>query len=520
MRLKPFLPFVLLAMFLTACQTDFHGDAMSAINNKSLKIKDAKAFFEGNRPATTRTQGGGMSLGVSEKCSPDWSQAIESENEFLYCVEVPLTSGYRFVSTRKRRVGGKEIYLHQDVLRKLIVIKHKQTNELRMGVMSLVPSTHFKGGKPETSYDFNHFGDKYKYSGLVIYTNEVGTLVTTDFYRHGERILHHYVSRENPRMEIAQKIIGPVQIHAFDITTRIGADGFWWCTTCEKYHHKDDDIIECAPVIIGTEICNGCLNLITNCTCEWNNACYMCGEISCNCTDYWTCDGCGQSVDYCICSSACNECGEFYCTIDHQAENLVMDPVEEGRDCVINSDPNITTILNNFMNTNLGRMVYQKISLPTEIKLNQNHEGAMLVYTSGNHCYISVGNENLPADLTVAIWEELIHAAQYCEYGFDIMTSAKLNFEIEAKVMILQEICGTDDGVYNQHLDETGMFGHSFHALALHYCLVGYGNTGDQSFEDRYQESINGIRNTDSDYADEEKYPENSNYRNFNTFHE
>lgn len=143
----------------------------------------------------------------------------------------------------------------------------------------------------------------------------------------------------------------------------------------------------------------------------------------------------------------------------------------------------------------------------------------MLVYTSGNHCYISVGNENLPADLTVAIWEELIHAAQYCEYGFDIMTSAKLNFEIEAKVMILQEICGTDDGVYNPHVDD---FYHDiFHDIAEYfYYYNNYGNYGNTDLDSVYQDAIDRIRNTDSDYADEEKYPENSNYRNFNTFHE
>lgn len=519
MRLKTFLPLILLAVLLTSCQTDFLGDEMPATNNKSLKIKDAKAFFEEHRPTVTRTEGNTMTLGVTERCSPDWSQAVESENEHLYCVEVPLISGFKFVSTRKRKLGGEDIYLHQDVLRKLIVLKNKQTNKMNMYVMSLVPKVYFAKGETTTSYDFNHFGDKCGYSGLVIYTNSVGSLISTDFYLDGERILHHYLSKNNPRMDIARKIIGPVEIRAFNMITRIGADGFWWCTTCETYHHKDDDIIECAPVIIGKDICVNCLKEAPYCDCGPDETCPDCGQDPCGCY-YDSCPSCGQNVNYCICSSSgCPDCGDPYCTTDHQAENVEaeQDAVDAGRNCISCSDANINTILNNFMNTSLGRMVYSKITLPAEVRLNQSHEGAMLVYTSGNNCYISIGNENLSADILIALWEELIHLAQFCEYGFDIMTSAKLNFEFEAKIMILLDICDSN-GMYNQHAGED--FHSAFHKLSLHYYYSGYEEYGDQQFEEVYQKSIDIIRRTISDYADEEQYPENPNFRHFNTFHE
>ena len=310
MRLKPFLPLVVLAMLLTACQTDFHGDDAPAMDNKSLKIKDAKAFFEENRPTTTRTQGNVMSLGISEKCSPDWSEAKESENEHLYCVEVPLKSGFKFISTRKRKLGGKEIYLHQDVLRKLVVLKKKETNEIFMGVMSLVPKVYFTNGEPLTSYDFNHFGDKCGYAGLVIYTNPTGTLVATDFYLKGERILHHHLSKDNPRMDIAKKIIGPVHIFAFDVTTRNGDDNqTWYCPICDMEHHYDDILPgDCFNVVVDT--CQGCLNEVAYCTCSYNDACWNCGQLECECADYLTCSECGQLFEHCLCGYGCPDCGD------------------------------------------------------------------------------------------------------------------------------------------------------------------------------------------------------------------
>ncbi|MBP3332190.1 MAG: hypothetical protein J6K90_06460 [Tidjanibacter sp.] len=533
MRLKPFLPLVVLAMLLTACQTDFHGDDIAATNDRSLRIKDAKAFFENHRPTMTRMQGNVVSLGISEKCSPDWSKAKESENEHLYCVEVPLKSGFKFISTRKRKLGGKEIYLHQDVLRKLVVLKKKETNEIFMGVMSLVPKVYFTNGEPSTSYDFNHFGDKCGYAGLVIYTNPAGTLVATDFYLKGERILHHHLSKENPRMDIAKKIIGPVQIYAFESKTR-GETLSWDCNFCGHRHSYGDNLELCTCPCIGSNwnggedgICAGCLNYLTSCTCSWNNACLNCGNLVCNCLDHLTCSECGQLYEYCICSSGCPDCGDPYCDIDHLAENeqtpepeTPTDPVQAGRNRISCTDPNINTILNNIMDTTLGRIVYGKITMPAPIYVNQPHEGARLVIVSGDHCYISIGNEGLPANILYSILEELVHLAQLSEHGYSDFCSAKLNFEFEAKSIILQEICGTDDGVYNQHLDETGMFTNLLHELAAYYYYYGYDAVGEQSFDQTYQTAIDRIRNTDSDYADEEKYPENSNYRNFNTFHE
>lgn len=40
MRLKTFLPLLLLAILLTSCQTDFRGDDIAAAGGKSLKITD------------------------------------------------------------------------------------------------------------------------------------------------------------------------------------------------------------------------------------------------------------------------------------------------------------------------------------------------------------------------------------------------------------------------------------------------------------------------------------------------
>ncbi len=526
MRLKPFLPLILLSVLLTACQTDFHGDDVPAMESKSLKVKDAKAFFEEHRPTTTRMQGNTMSLGISERCTPDWSQAVESENEHLYCVEVPLTSGFKFVSTRKRKLGGKEIYLHQDVLRKLLVLKNKQTDEVWMGVMSLVPSVHFKAGKPVTSYEFHHFGDKREYSGLVIYNSPTGRLVTTDFYRHGERILHHHVSRENPRMDIATKIIGSVRIHAFNEATRMDEDGFWWCTTCGKYHHKDDDVIECAPVIIGNEICSGCLNEVLYCSCEWHNACPYCGELSCNCIDYMTCNGCGQLFDYCICSeNICDYCQDYFCEEDHTPIEEIIDvPHDPARNHIICSDRLMNNMLNTFAGTDIGRYVLSKINQSIEVIVNPNQQKGIRVNfdSNGNIINISI-SENAGNDSKMhGFLEEIFHCAQICTVGGTEFAGAKLNYEIEAQTMVVLYYATQNWGDHWVFIDDPGMYNRHIRDLAEEYFDLTYKETDDTTrFDYLYEQVITYYRSWSGfPYANENNYPENPNNRNFNTFEE
>ena len=525
MRLKPFLPLLLLAIMLTSCQTDFRGDDIAATNNKSLKIKDAKAFFENHRPTMTRVQGNVMTLGISERCSPDWSQAVENENEHLYCVEVPLTSGFKFVSTRKRKLGGKEINLSQDLFRKLVVLKNKETDEIFMGVMSVIPKVYFTNGEPSTSYDFNHFGDKCGYSGLVIYTNPVGTLTTTDFYLDGKRILHHHLSGDNPRMDIAKKIIGPVKIFAFDIATRNGDDNLtWYCPLCDMDHHYNDILPgDCFNVTVDN--CQGCHNEVAYCTCSYNNACWNCGQMECNCADYLTCSECGQLYEYCICGSGCPDCGDPYCETDHNAENesgqnpdTPTDPVQAGRNRISCTDAGINAKLDEFLNRELGRKIFAKIDRSIEILLNQNHKGAKCGYKPQGECRISIGNSGLPADITYVLMEELAHAAQFCEYGYEVMVSAKLNFEIEAKVEVCIEYGNTEDG-YNKDITD-GVYPEELQDLAKYFYDHGYDDSDGNSFNEEYQDVVDYYRdNSRSNYSNEDLYPENPDYRNFNTFH-
>ncbi len=519
MRLKPFLPLVVLAMLLTACQTDFHGDDIAATNDRSLKIKDAKAFFEENRPTTTRTQGNVMSLGISEKCSPDWSKAKESENEHLYCVEVPLKSGFKFISTRKRKLGGKEIYLHQDVLRKLVVLKKKETNEIFMGVMSLVPKVYFTNGEPSTSYDFNHFGDKCGYAGLVIYTNPAGTLVATDFYLKGERILHHHLSKDNPRMDIAKKIIGPVQIYAFESETRGGTEGVvWYCAICDMYHHYDDELPpNCFSVIV--DICQGCMREVRYCMCGPDETCPSCGQDPCNCY-YDSCPICGQNASYCICGNGCPDCGDPYCTTDHNAENENPTNIPlYGREHLLCEDTTINNIIDNFLDTNIGQIIFRKIDIETRVEINQNHKGVRFLYSRQGECLISIGNQALPLDLVTGLKEELVHLSQFCEHGYDVYNSAKLNFEVEAKCMVALECC-VANGIYDPSLMGSG-YCDEIHNLAMYYFYFGYEDSGNRNFDSEYNKVVEHYRNSPySSYAEENTYPENSDYRNFNTFHE
>ena len=145
--------------------------------------------------------------------------------------------------------------------------------------------------------------------------------------------------------------------------------------------------------------------------------------------------------------------------------------------------------------------------------------GARCGYRSNGECFISIGNSGLHEDkLLYILMEELAHAAQFCDHGYDIMVSAKLNFEIEAKVEVCIEFCSTGD-VYNKNLMD-GVYPHEVHDLANYFFEHGYEDSGVSTFGEEYQDVIDYYRTkSGTSYSQGDNYPENPDYRNFNTFH-
>ena len=232
-------------------------------------------------------------------------------------------------------------------------------------------------------------------------------------------------------------------------------------------------------------------------------------------------------MNYCICDEIwCPICGDTFCCTDHQADfEIEQDFVDAGLSNIICDDAELQQSLEEFSRHRIGEIVLTKINQLIEVKLNQEHKGVKVRFDSSGEMYISVGKELSALDKKTGFIEEIIHIAQLCVAGVQKFQSAQLNYEIEAKVMVTFYF-----GIEGLNFDNTlrGLGYNEFiYKLSDHYYHAGYddytnpNNNRTYRFDNWYDKVVDYYRQiNDSAYSDPDAYPDNSDYRQFQTFHE
>ncbi|MBP3482609.1 MAG: hypothetical protein J6K28_04365 [Alistipes sp.] len=510
-KIMRFLLFSAVA-FYSACQRDVEETSLSVVELKPLSIADARNAFEKEMRNLPAFAADSAALSLTERCYPVWENAVVAENDNVWSVETPIKSDYEFVATRRGYVEGKNIIVNMDVVRKLVVIKNKRTGDVFQYVMSIIPDVFICNGRVrDFSYDFHYFGDKKRFSGVILFNDAFeGRTTQVERYCKGERCLGIYLPKYSARYDIARKIVGMLEIKRIHNLQAASTRYMWYCPICEIMHDSDDEWLPCAVIVVEDDICGGCGMGVRDCICSYNNACVMCGCDPCECYTGDNCSSCGQPFQYCICNAEyCEYCGDIYCTTDHSSENDQNNPNQSKVQC---NDANVSELLARFDASDLGHKILSKLTQAIEIIFGADHKSPVRInyLSDGTIISITVRDDASSAARTTGIIEDVIHAAQISVVGAHEFSGAKLNFEIEAKC--LTAIFFADhDGLFL--LKDVEGYNECILKLATSY----FYNNESPEFQKLYQDAINYFTNTPP-YNNNDMYPEQEDKRHFNTF--
>jgi len=107
--------------------------------------------------------------------TPQWHNAVTSENENIWSIEAPIISSRRGLRTSHMNETKP---WEAAVTQKVVVIKNKQTHETEMFVLSLIPDRKcFEKYRHHRGRTYTHVSDTKNFSGTAVYTLWEGTNV-------------------------------------------------------------------------------------------------------------------------------------------------------------------------------------------------------------------------------------------------------------------------------------------------------------------------------------------------------
>lgn len=316
--MKKFYSFVLLVLsavaMCTSCseRAELYGDGEKTAAFDVSLARDAFMRDYGAAVHTRSEDGHGhrhYTLADTE-FTPLWDRAVASENEHILSLDVPV---YAVTACFGSDNGGEDMYM---ATQKLVFIQRKTDGEIFSYLLTLCPDERCRNRCSDIGRIYVHAGDKSRFSGVAIYTDLAGNLVSVHRYSQGVVASEAYVvntrAAETGDDSGVGSVLGVTHIYLSSTPlTRGGGGGATFeglCENCMLYP------CYCSDLGIGEYMCQTCRNFY--CTC---NPCPKCGSISCGgCMDgggsgsNWTS---GQKCDYCgydcgnSCSAYCSICG-------------------------------------------------------------------------------------------------------------------------------------------------------------------------------------------------------------------
>lgn len=157
------------------CTRDPHlKDSTKPNQTSSLTIEEAKTFFEKqySEGRQTRVDGGGDVLSPGD-FTPNWNNALESQNQYVQSVDVTINSQYCYRAIRSECDNGNAEAYEVPISQKLVIVKGKVNGKeiISYYIMTLIPDRNFYAkNKNDLDKRFINSGNKNGFSGIVLYT--------------------------------------------------------------------------------------------------------------------------------------------------------------------------------------------------------------------------------------------------------------------------------------------------------------------------------------------------------------
>jgi hypothetical protein len=120
---------------------------------------------------------------IPENYTPQWKDAIYSENDSICSIEVPIISATRLATSHLQDENPWQARITQ----KIVIIKSKETKNTEMYMLSLIPDKEcFMKHKHGRERIYTYAGDQSKFSGTAIYTLWEGSNILIQEHKNGQ----------------------------------------------------------------------------------------------------------------------------------------------------------------------------------------------------------------------------------------------------------------------------------------------------------------------------------------------
>lgn len=348
--MKKFYSFVLLVLsavaMCTSCseRAELYGDGEKTAAFDVSLARDAFMRDYGAAVHTRSEDGRGhrhYTLADTE-FTPLWDRAVASENEHILSLDVPV---YAVTACFGSDNGGEDMYM---ATQKLVFIQRKTDGEIFSYLLTLCPDERCRNRCSDIGRIYVHAGDKSRFSGVAIYTDLAGNLVSVHRYSQGVVASEAYVvntrAAETGDDSGVGSVLGVTHIYLSSTPlTRGGGGGATFeglCEECMTYPCVCDNDMNRYCVWCGMykpcgcmiDICYKCMVHPCICNYELDKVCDKCGNFVCTCNPCprcgsLVCGGCGpddgeKDVNNCAyCGKKCGHSCSAYCPTCHNLKS-------------------------------------------------------------------------------------------------------------------------------------------------------------------------------------------------------
>ena len=156
-----------------------------------LTIVQSKLFFENltaKRNAVTKAADDYSNRLAIGDFTPNWDNAIASNDGIIGSVDVPIESQMKYVALRQYREDNTTFISRTPLYQKLIFVKNDTLNSIFPYLLSIIPDKDFDDNHQgeDIAGNFINLGDKGGFSGLAIYTTPyTGYLIRASRFDNG-----------------------------------------------------------------------------------------------------------------------------------------------------------------------------------------------------------------------------------------------------------------------------------------------------------------------------------------------
>ena len=197
----------------TKTDTDIPQPATGRVEDAShLTVLQTKQFFEyftAKRNAKTKAAYEYLNRLVVGDFTPNWDNAVASNDGIIGSVDVPIESQMKYIALRQHHEGEITFTSRIPLYQKLVFVKNDTLNSIFPYLLSLIPDKDFyiNHREEDIAGNFINLGNKGGFSGLAIYTTpHTGYLIRASRFENGNYVDGAFVlDPHNPFGENALK---------------------------------------------------------------------------------------------------------------------------------------------------------------------------------------------------------------------------------------------------------------------------------------------------------------------------